>query len=95
MLYTKEQLRNLDVAFAVQGRADFLFRKGEDILKSAKVDRDKVHALNCIKKGIRILDEGKARFPEENFSISLSKIGMDELIKHEVQMLLMERRKRD
>ncbi|GAB1483422.1 hypothetical protein MASR2M78_22380 [Treponema sp.] len=85
MQYTREQYRNLECESAVQGRADFLFRKGDELLLTSKDDNDKLHAVNCYKKALKIIEEGKVRFPKAVFSVKLSSEGLRALVSDSVE----------
>jgi len=85
MQYTREQYRNLECEPAVQGRADFLFRKGDELLLTSGNDKEKLHAINCYKKALKIIEEGIVRFPKAVFSVKLSFEGLRALVDESVK----------
>jgi hypothetical protein len=70
---TLEQLKNLEVPEGYQNRAGYLFSRGNVLSK----DKDeKIHALNCYKKALKLFDEGRSKFHNYDFYVPISFNGL-------------------
>ncbi|PKN98243.1 MAG: hypothetical protein CVU43_16475 [Chloroflexi bacterium HGW-Chloroflexi-5] len=70
---TLEQLKNLEVPEGFQKRIEYFIKRGNSLVRNSS---EKVHAINCFKKGFKVYEEGSMKYPEFDFIAPINPMGI-------------------